>query len=600
MLAEAQERLELPRSGRLLHAGPLTVELDAPVLRYVRLGGLEVVRRIYPAVRDAAWGTVPAVLSRCAVTEGPDRFGVELEAEHRRGELDLAWRGTITGSPGGTLSYELAGEARRPFAYNRIGLCVAHPAAQAGAPFTAALGDAVRSGTLPELVAPQEWRGGVVLPAVAPFERLRLTVEPGLEVAFALEGDEFELEDQRNWADGSFKTYSTPLARGWPHHAEAGRRFHQRVTVEVVDRRRARPRPRPAGAPVRIAVGPAVREALPPIGLLAEGEADPDALAPLRVAHLRVDTGPEGEGLADAAACARALGAALEVALHLPQGAAPPALPEGVALARAIVIRPGFDVAGGEIAPALRPHLAGAPLLTGTDGNFAELNRTRPALDGLDGVAFPVTPTFHDTDGASIVEGIAAIGDVVRSAAALAGARAVAVSPLTLRPRANLFAPSWTPDDATDPRQATPFAAAWLVGALAAAAQAGAASVTAFALSGPRGVRDGAPYPVFHVLAELAARRDAPVLRAACDDPLGAAALALGDPRGVALLVANLRPSPLEVAPPGPLAGPVRRLSAVPAGACGLAGAPGEALPRRAPLRIAPFDVVLLTLEETE
>ena len=34
-----------------------------------------------------------------------------------------------------------------------------------------------------------------------------------MEAELAFEGDIFEMEDQRNWTDASFKTYCTPLAR---------------------------------------------------------------------------------------------------------------------------------------------------------------------------------------------------------------------------------------------------------------------------------------------------------------------------------------------------------------------------------------------------
>ena len=33
----------------------------------------------------------------------------------------------------------------------------------------------------------------------------------GGEIVIRFEGDLFEMEDQRNWTDASYKTYSTPL-----------------------------------------------------------------------------------------------------------------------------------------------------------------------------------------------------------------------------------------------------------------------------------------------------------------------------------------------------------------------------------------------------
>ena len=50
---------------------------------------------------------------------------------------------------------------------------------------------------------------------------------------FNFEGDFFEMEDQRNWTDASFKTYCTPLSLGFPHQARAGSRIAQSFTVWV-------------------------------------------------------------------------------------------------------------------------------------------------------------------------------------------------------------------------------------------------------------------------------------------------------------------------------------------------------------------------------
>ena len=44
--------------------------------------------------------------------------------------------------------------------------------------------------------------------------RVHLREDAGLR--FAFEGELFELEDQRNWTDASFKTYPTPVALSDP------------------------------------------------------------------------------------------------------------------------------------------------------------------------------------------------------------------------------------------------------------------------------------------------------------------------------------------------------------------------------------------------
>ena len=37
-----------------------------------------------------------------------------------------------------------------------------------------------------------------------------------------MEGDTFEMEDQRNWTDASYKTYVRPLALPWPYTLAGG------------------------------------------------------------------------------------------------------------------------------------------------------------------------------------------------------------------------------------------------------------------------------------------------------------------------------------------------------------------------------------------
>lgn len=46
-----------------LRAGPLTLIYEAGDVRYLKLGNREILRRIYVAVRDRNWGTIPPRLS---------------------------------------------------------------------------------------------------------------------------------------------------------------------------------------------------------------------------------------------------------------------------------------------------------------------------------------------------------------------------------------------------------------------------------------------------------------------------------------------------------------------------------------------------------
>ena len=47
-------------------------------------------------------------------------------------------------------------------------------------------------------------------------------VVPGLMAEVRFEGETFEMEDQRNWTDASYKTYCTPLSLPYPVEVKEG------------------------------------------------------------------------------------------------------------------------------------------------------------------------------------------------------------------------------------------------------------------------------------------------------------------------------------------------------------------------------------------
>ena len=48
-----------------------------------------------------------------------------------------------------------------------------------------------------------------------------------------MEGDTFEMEDQRNWSDASYKTYVRPLALPWPYQMPAKRAVRQQISLTI-------------------------------------------------------------------------------------------------------------------------------------------------------------------------------------------------------------------------------------------------------------------------------------------------------------------------------------------------------------------------------
>ena len=206
-------RDEAPPQRTLLRAGPLSALWEGGDLRGVRRGDVEILRRVYVAARDEDWDTIPVRLSNVSTDVRDDRFVISYDATNSSRSLEFKWHAVITGQPDGTITLTMDGRAMRDFSYCRIGFCLLHPLAEyCGQPFTGISPDGPVTGNLPTWVAPQRYEGGFYLPLFPSVSSFTVSLKNGIEVKFNFEGDLFEMEDQRNWTDGSFKTYCTPLS----------------------------------------------------------------------------------------------------------------------------------------------------------------------------------------------------------------------------------------------------------------------------------------------------------------------------------------------------------------------------------------------------
>jgi len=553
-----------------LRAGPLRLVFDRGALRWIRLGEREVLRGIYFAVRAENWVTITPELEGLEVEAEPASFRIRFRARHERGPVKYAWEGRMSGRSDGRIEFAAKGEAGSSFLRNRIGLCVLHPVEPcAGRPCIVQTVDGDRAeSAFPARVAPHQ-----------PFRRVRAVlheVTPGVEAEVRMEGETFETEDQCNWGDTSFKTYGTPLHLPFPVRVQAGERVEQSVTVSIfgisgppVEEAAASvpgalPRKRNSTEPVLVNVTPGEGLALPILGLgaagqAALGEAELERLRPLRLGGLRADLPLDADDwparLERAAANAARLMAPLELAIFLPRDAQDVL---ATLKARIADLKPrvsswlvyGADhvTAEGHI-PLARAALAGATpgalFGGGSDVNFAELNRRRPTPGVLDKLVYAFQPQAHAFDDATMVENLGSlrrVGDTLRS---FAGGAPIGISPATLRPRVDasphsLRGPGRAPFT-DDPRQKTPFAAAWTLGLVASAAETGFASLTLFELAGPRGVQDaGNPFPVLEALRDIAALEGARVVPARPRRPERIQALALQSGSRLRLFLANV------------------------------------------------------------
>jgi D-apionolactonase len=100
-------REEPPVESRSLTAGPVSAELKGADLRYIRAGEIELLRRLYVAVRDHNWKTITAEVTELDLQEKDDSFAVRYAAFCRTDEIDLRWSCVIEGQRDGTITAEM-------------------------------------------------------------------------------------------------------------------------------------------------------------------------------------------------------------------------------------------------------------------------------------------------------------------------------------------------------------------------------------------------------------------------------------------------------------------------------------------------------------
>jgi len=175
-------------------------------LRYLYAGDEQVIRRIYFAVRDAAWDTIPADLEDVSVTVQSGGFTIDLQARCRSETVDYSWRGRLTGTPEGTITYKVEGKPNRSMRGVHAGFCVLYDVALlAGRRFQwrERPGGPVTEGRFPDLI-----EDDVVF--ARDLKALWYTTPEGIEVTTVNAGAgeaQPGMEDQRAWGDSSYKFF---------------------------------------------------------------------------------------------------------------------------------------------------------------------------------------------------------------------------------------------------------------------------------------------------------------------------------------------------------------------------------------------------------
>ncbi|HET7313301.1 hypothetical protein [Salinisphaera sp.] len=212
------QALAIGRTTLLWHAG---------AVRRLAFDGVETLRGLSTVIRDARWGTCRLSTAASDVTRRDSAIELRQES-HLVNQGDSILSTVLTLSVAETrLEARLRLAAEQPFETCRSGLVVLLPLAHVIGRAATVIHDdgSEEAGRLDERISPSQ-----------PFfsiRRLRLAPTPALDMTLDLEGDVFEMEDQRNWSDASLKIYNRPLAWPSPYRLEAGECVEQRVSLTI-------------------------------------------------------------------------------------------------------------------------------------------------------------------------------------------------------------------------------------------------------------------------------------------------------------------------------------------------------------------------------
>lgn len=509
-----------------LTAGAWSCELKEGQLKNIRWNDVEVIRGISYLFRDRDWGTVPAEITDKKICCKTRRFDVKFQLRMKTSQGTLTCSARLFASDEGLLEFEVRAMASDEMLTNRCGFVVLHPAAAAGCPLTVEH----TNGQLEDSIFPLE-----ISPSQPVFDIRSLKYQPviGLELNVFLEAQlphdssgKYEMEDQRNWSDASFKTYVASLLDPWPYCLPSEVELTQRVSLRVNDSV-CRATNLEATNPQRaITFGsktgyrmPAIGVGIPP-GLHKAKKVELSALIDLNAnwwiaeldledpelfediqALVKLSSGKSVKVQGDFI-CVNHMSANQAVNLAAELCKKGQLELDAVRFLPAALLKsfqPGDqwpDVPSHEeLVSAARTVFLSAKIGSGAYTSFTELNRRRPSPSTLDFIGHLTCPIIHAPDDVSVMQTIEALPHIARSIRKLFPNVPYRLGPSTLAPRRNPYGNVTTENlanerialAAIDPRHQAAYGAAWVIAYAAAVVDQNVDVLSLLESHGPNG-----------------------------------------------------------------------------------------------------------------
>lgn len=532
-------------------------------LRFICFKGYGILSAINFPVRDANWNTVPQTVKNIRQETVEDRLKLTFDVFCVSDEIDFRWECACS-LKADALLFSIRGKAFTSFERNRIGLCVLHSIDCKAKKIEIGHTDGKRShAKFPKYISPHQ-----------PFKDIKsMQWQCGpLTAHLTFSGAVFETEDQRNWSDASFKTYCTPLDLPFPVTIKIGDEVQQSMTLRIQDKNSVH----------AIQNEAFVLESfdkinrIPAVGLESNTDAlDEFALSRLKelnLSHIRVEAPLHQMDweitFRKKLQQAQMLKCALELVIFLSEKEQDQLqrlydeFPKTVVIKTLLVLEPGGNTASPKFLSRVIPHLRklfpNTPIGSGTDYNFAEINRSRPDMNLLDFISFSMNPQVHAFDNLTLLENTQSLPDMLLTAKRIAKEKPIVISPITLKPRSNPVAKKEVSqkkrlEQRLDQRHTRNFNALWTFACLKQLAQTEAEQLTFFQTIGQQGLVDSQGqsswsessnqlptiFPVYYVFKKLAEFKNGMVIRTKSSHPLVFDGLLLQNEKKKLLLMAN-------------------------------------------------------------
>ena len=522
---------------RILRAGSISVTLEDGNLRDIRFDQVEMIRSISYLVRDRDWGTLIPQISHLNIEETDSHFRVTYKATFESGGARLDVDVTMEASDD-QLVFSASSIPIGQFETNRTGFTVLHPVGVSGIPVKVEHSDGTTvKASFPDIIEP--WQ---------PFKEIQcLTHETsGVSVSCRMTGDIFEMEDQRNWSDASFKTYSRPLRLPWPYMLEDGVLMSQSVSLDFSGRSS---KPSKTGEKILITTGAPLGYSFPETALVFTPDEAHDAFAHLSLlnelspSRITCHYDPSASHTSEDLKYFRELQEAYPAVYDLEYAAkcvgdlqrefmllAKNVDQSGLKLESMLVCPsvdrqstpPGSDWPDcpplDSIYAAAREFFGKIKIGGGMLSYFTELNRKRPPVENIDFISHGTNPIVHAADEQSVIQTLDTIPYILKSTKNFAEQLPYRLGLSSIPMRQNPYG-SKTMDNSShqricmansDPRHWARFGAAFAIGYAAAIAPYGIEVWTPAAFTGLRGVvtKEGRLSPLGMAISLLTRRRN--------------------------------------------------------------------------------------------